>query len=503
MLRLFSFLLLSCALATVASATPQLSKVFSDHMVLQRDKPIRVWGTAGGGEKLTVCFDGESVTTNADKKTGKWLVTLGARPASSAPKKLVVESGSDYGSTTVDDVLVGDVWLVTGQSNMEMTFRWGVVDGDLVQANASRYPLVRAMKSNWAYRTALQDEPNLRCRWYLPAQANIGGTSAIGWMFATEVFDRVKVPIGLVDLSYSGSKIEPFIPIEGFRTEPSLASFVSFFEAATTNTTIAEWRAHTRNMTMHYNGMVAPFVNLSAKGWIWYQGCSNADDAPGVYAAKMRALAKGWRTAFGQNLPFCFAQLSAFHAPGGRPAAGGGYTEIRLEQLEALRTIPDCGMVVTMDVGEGDNIHPKCKKPVADRFARWALNRVYGCGDVAYSGPVYREMKVEGDTVRIFFDFAEGGLVSATQDISDNEPPTPNEGPLRMFAIAGADGIWYDARARIDGETVVVSAPEVKEPKAIRYAYDTNPGYTNLLYNAALLPATPFSTNGREKSLAR
>ena len=493
----------ACSLVSSASAAPRLSAVFSDHMVLQREKPIKVWGTADRGEALTVRFDGESVTTNADGETGKWLVTLGARPASAEPKTLVVEGGAGVVGTTVGDVLVGDVWLVTGQSNMEMNFRWGVVGGDLVRANASRYPQIRAVKSHWTYRTSPQDEPNLKYRWYLPACTNIDETSAIGWMFATEVFDRVKVPIGLVDLSYSGSKIEPFIPIEGFRTEPSLAPFVSFFDAATTNTTVAEWRAHTRNMTMHYNGMVAPFVNLSAKGWVWYQGCSNADDAPGVYAAKMRALAKGWRTAFGQNLPFCFAQLSAFHAPGGRPAAGGGYTEIRLEQLEALRTIPDCGMVVTMDVGEGDNIHPKCKKPVADRFARWALNRVYGCGDVAYSGPVYREMKVEGDTVRIFFDFAEGGLVSATQDISDNEPPTPNEGPLRMFAIAGADGIWYDARARIDGETVVVSAPEVKEPKAIRYAYDTNPGYTNLLYNAALLPATPFSTNGREKSLAR
>ena len=241
-----------------------------------------------------------------------------------------------------------------------------------------------------------------------------------------------------------------------------------------------------------YNAMIHPLVRFPIKGALWYQGESNGGEGDG-YCDKMRALIGGWRKQWGGgDFPFYFVQLANFQGANENPAGGDGWARVRAAQNKAL-AIPDTGMAVIIDIGEANDIHPRNKYDVGARLARWALARDYGQKDVVVSGPLFREMKIEGDKARLCFDHAAPGLMVGKKD--GRAPAVENkDGKLRRFAVAGTDKVWQWAEAVIDGETVVVSSPKVKEPVAVRYAFSMNPEGANL-YNREGLPASPFRTD--------
>ena len=305
------------------------------------------------------------------------------------------------------------------------------------------------------------------------------------------------VPIGLINAAVGGTPIEPWIPPAGLDGIPEDRRTPARAPAAT-----SEWH-HL------YFGMIHPLTSFPVKGVLWYQGESNAlynedEHCEESYFLKKQALIESWRAAWRENLaarraprdfPFYFVQLAAFRPPSDNPEGGDAWAMILMAQLRTL-SVPHTGMAVAIDLADPGNpgdIHPKNKRDVGERLARWALTRDYGVRNLVYSGPLYRSMRVEGDRIRVQFDHSAPGLMAATKQGYEPAVEEP-EGRLRRFAIAGADRQWVWADAVIDGRSVVVSSPHVPEPVAVRYAFSMNPEGSNL-YNRAGLPASPFRTD--------
>ena len=506
-----------------AHADVTLNGVFTDHMILQRDIPVPVYGTAEPGEKVNVAFAGKEKSVVADKD-GNWSVKLDAMKVSTTPAVMTV---SGKNKLTLNDILMGDIWICSGQSNMEWVLGNCNRPDDLAQAN---FPLIRLFQmrgtASPSPRTVVNCIPWTPC-----TPESVKNFPAVGYYFGRKVLQETGVPIGLIRSALGGTAIEPWTPYAGLAMVPELAkdkeildqqikTYVDTLAALPLKTTsyVSEARkALSSNTQMPeppvlpvypisnnapqgwnclYNGYIHPLTRFAIKGVLWYQGEGNCSNAH-TYFAKQRALIGSWRKAWNQgDFPFYFVQLANYGNPTDKPGADdGGWGKLRMAQLKSL-AVPNTGMAVAIelaDIGNPNDVHAKNKKDVGERLSLWALAKDYGKKNLVYSGPLYNGMKVERTKIRIAFDSVGSGLTVATKKGYDPVVKEP-QGKLQKFAIAGDDKKWVWADAVIDGKTVVVSSPEVPKPVAVRYAFAANPDGCNL-YNNEGLPASPFRTD--------
>lgn len=466
MKRMFLAMLMTTLLGPAAArADVALSKIFGHHMVLQQEQPIRLFGTADPGEKISVEFAGKTASGEA-KQDGSFRVDLPAMKADGKPHTLTVKGKN---TVTLDDVLLGEVWLCSGQSNMEWSVNASLNAKEEIAA--ANHPGIRLFNVP-GHVAVPEPQREVRGTWQVCSPKTVGGFSGVGYYFGRALHKELDVPIGLIGTNWGGTRIEPWTPPVGFQCVPKLTNY-------------------NRNQASHiYNGMVAALTPLSVRGTIWYQGESNAGNGL-TYELLKEALVKGWRTTFeNDDMSFYWVQLANFQNPSEDPA-GGGWGPVREGQRRALR-IPRTGMAVIIDIGEARDIHPKNKQDVGARLALWALAKDYG-KQIVYSGPLYKGMKVEGDKIRISFDHVGGGLMTGKKEgLTPTQEVTGAE--LTQFAIQDGAGKWHWAKAKIDGETVVVSAEGVSDPKHVRFGYQSNPVGINL-YNKEGLPASPFTTD--------
>ncbi len=505
------------SLSTVAFADVTLPAVFSDHVVLQRDRPLPVWGWAAAGETVSVSLGAQKGDATAGPD-GRWMVTLAAQAMSKEALTLTVTGKN---TLAVKDVLLGDVWICSGQSNMDMALGGCATPEDIKSAEL---PLVRHFRMEYNFASA--PATDVKGRWSVCSPGSAGGFSAVGFYFARKVQAETGVPIGLLTNAVGGTNIELWLSEQTLLNTPALDSYAKVMresladyqkQLADSLAPMEQWIAASRAaiqggkeipmppkfpdypfgekmhrprcVTLH-NGHIAPLVPMAMRGVLWYQGENNADGR--LYVEMTQAMLADWRKRFNDPaLPFYFVQLASFLKPNDNPA-GGEWGLIRDAQRRCL-AIPHTGMASAVDIGDAEDIHPKNKPDVGERLALWALANEYGKKDVVPSGPLFREVKFEGGKARVMFDSIGGGLMAAHKD--GRSPVVEDKGtPLKRFAIAGADKKWVWANAVIDGETVVVSSPEVPSPVAVRYAYSSNPAGANL-YNRAGLPASPFRTD--------
>lgn len=465
-----------------ARADVTLSTIFADHAVVQRDLPVPVWGTAEPGEQVTVALGDARATATADAR-GKWSVRLPPVKLNAVGQPLTAVGRN---TVTVQDVLVGDVWLCGGQSNMQ----WALKDCDAKEDIATAdFPAIRClMTTNVSSRS--KPPADVVGTWAVCTPANAPGFTGTGFYFARRVFKETGVPIGLIEVSAGGTQIEASTAPEGFDLEPWLKRQPGYAASLAQPDHIA--------LEAVYNSKVKPVAPYGIKGALWYQGEWNGGDT--AYYRKMRALIGGWRKVWNQgDFPVYFVQLPSrwFHDNLGAPPSGEpdgedgiGLAITRMEQLKSL-AIANTGMAVAIDVGGG--IHPTNKFDVGERLALWPLRDLYGRKDLVVSGPLYREMRIEGDAIRLKFDHVGSGLMVGRK--ADRAPVVEvKDGRLRPFAIAGDDRQWVWADAVIDGTDVVVSSPAVARPVAVRYAYSCAPTEHNL-YNKEGLPAAAFRTD--------
>lgn len=523
-----SFICVSVLLVgRISWAGLSVCEIFSDHMVLQRDRDVPVWGRASSGDRVEVAFAGRVVKTVADGK-GDWQVTLPAMKWNARPGRLVVR-GADR-TIRFEDVLVGDVWLVSGQSNAEMNFADGVIGGDEAKARAKNHPCVRAVK--FRHERALIPDRHVSCGpWVVADAGSLDGISAEGYYMARELNARTGIPMGILDNNWGGCRIEPYLSVEAMAKVPSLSAmhakaveqktrlesgywrkkvfaaqdeFIAWSRRIADRRTAGDeplnvpciWHPFNSDLCGQYNAMIAPVTRFPIAGATWYQGCSNHSDGEG-YAEKLCALVDCWRAAWGYEFPFYIVQLASFMPKTADPAGGDGYAKIRNAQFRCARKIARSGLAVAIDIGNAENIHPKNKYDIGYRLSLWARRDVYGERNLVVSGPLYRDFKVEGAQLRIRFDHVGGGLLAGERgpDEPGAKPRATPDGRLRGFAIAGADRKWSWADAVIDGPDVLVSSRQVKAPVAVRYAFRGNPMGDCNLYNAEGLPASPFRSD--------
>jgi sialate O-acetylesterase len=498
-MRILSFLTAALVLsATGVRADVKLPAIFSEHMVVQADAKVPVWGWAEPKEEVRVSLAGGEATTSADVN-GRWRVEL-PKLKVGGPHQLVVQGKNKL---TVGDVLVGEVWLGSGQSNMAMTVNRCL--NYEAEQKAANLPQLRM----FTVRSNAAKEPQADCtgEWVVCKPDTVGGFSATAYFFGREVHKAIKQPVGLINSSVGGTPIESWIPAGAQRAEPKLAEFLKAHDEAYQSfdpvkakaafeKQLAKWKTdvaaakaakkplprrpndpiENRNRKGDvgglYNGKIAPLVGYAIRGALWYQGEANStpQKAP-YYQVQLPLLVSQWRRAWNQGeFPFAWVQLPNFG--GNRP----GWPVVREAMAKSL-AVPNTGMAVTTDIGDSKDIHPKNKQDVGKRLALWALAKVYG-QDIPYSGPMLKSAAASGDGMVVTFDHADGLKAGGDK--------------LLGFELAGADKKWHPAEAKIEGATVVVSSPEVKEPAAVRYNWHEEP--TGNLTNATGLPAGPFRT---------
>lgn len=470
---LFFGLLITPTLAQEGGTSLKLAAIFNDHAVFQRDKPIPVWGWSQPGQMIAVTFGKETALTETDKE-GHWMVKLPPQKAG-GPYTLSVVGES---VVEVTDILVGEVWVCSGQSNMGMSVR-GSLNAQKEMADAN-YPQLRLFRAELA--VAGKPQKNTRGSWFVCSPKTVGSFSGAAYFFGRELHQTLKVPVGLIQSAWGGTRIEPWITKAALEQSAKLKALVpslSRFEKVARQVPrggrqSAAFRLRQRP-TMLYNAMIHPLIPYGIRGAIWYQGESNVGDGGG-YCEKMKALIEGWRKAWDQgDFPFYYVQIAPFWAYGKRKP--GNYSKLCDDQRRAL-SIPNTGMAVTSDIGDLKDIHPKNKQAVGKRLALWALAKTYGEKDLVYSGPLFKGATVEVDKIRISFDYTSKGLT--TRDGKD-----PN-----WFEVAGKDGVFHPAQAKIEGQTVVIQSDKVKEPLTVRFGWHCE-AIPNLM-NQEKLPASCF-----------
>ncbi|MBC2592642.1 sialate O-acetylesterase [Ruficoccus amylovorans] len=504
MLRTSLPLLLRCCLATtilgqlIATAYGvAFAPIFTDHAVLQRDKPISIWGTAKAGEKVRITFGSHTADTVADTD-GRWKVELPAMAASSQPQNLAAKG--DAASITLTDILVGDVWLASGQSNMGRTVRRIATPAEEV-AKAD-IPLIR----HFTVTGAVSDTPTsaLGGQWVVCSPRTVGNFTAVGYFFAKDMVEALNVPVGIIHASWGGTRIDTWSSPASIESNPAYRGVTERWKSAAADypkrkdayeTALKNWEAEAalakkkgtpftqraprqpEGAPLHfqtpgglYNGMIHPLIPYGLSGFLWYQGESNAL-RPDEYAELFPALITDWRKQFQQgNLPFLFVQLASYK--GITPSED--WALFREVQSRAL-SLPATGMAVIIDIGDPEDIHPLNKKDVGKRLALLAKNRIYGqaCVD---TGPTLQSAVRQGASVRLTFLHADG-------------LHTTNE-TLREFEVAGKDGVYHAASATQEGDAIIVKSKAVPAPAFVRYAWRNTPVVT--LFNAAGLPMVPF-----------
>jgi sialate O-acetylesterase len=484
-----------------------MPRIFSDHMVLQRDTANPLWGSTRGGSPVTVTIAGNTVTTTATAE-GKFRLDLPALPAGGPH---IIEVKTSDATRTFSDVLIGEVWLCSGQSNMDFTLAKtakrsfsGATNWEQEVA-AANHPQIREFKAEWTLRE--DPQPEVEGTWKACSPETAGEFSAVAYFFAREIQKELGVPVGLVTCAFGASTAEAWISgdklADNETFKPLRDDFRKKFIAYRDNAKLfedyghamAKWTATDKkrrapghpdpihdqhNPAVLYNGMIAPLVSYGIRGAIWYQGESNVGTRQ-LYPALQNALVTDWRERWGRGaFPFLFVQLAPHKAANPEPGSSS-LASMREAQSTSL-SLPQTGMAVTLDIGDEKDVHPRNKQDVGLRLARLALHDTYGKKDVVPCGPIFKMSEIEDGRVVLHFDHIAEGLVA-------------KDGPLKQFAIAGDDRKFVWAEAEIeDGDKVIVSSPDIPRPAYVRYAWADNPAGANLT-NSAGLPAAPFRTD--------
>ena len=492
-------------MASAVRADVKLASLFGDGLVLQRDQPVRIWGSADAGEKVSVFFAGQTVTATA-ASDGGWCATLPGMLAAKVGRDLRVRGKN---TIVVHNVLVGDVWICSGQSNMEMEVSRSL-DAAHETATAD-FPAIRQIKIG----RQLSERPLTTVpasAWQPADPAHVGWFTAAGYYFARTMFRENGVPIGLINCTWSGTPVEPWMSAEALgsdaafqivwdRWQADLAAYperqaiyekkLAAWEIAERRATLAGDKAredflkaqprprspptapdypYPGNPTQIYNGMVYPLRQAAIRGVLWYQGEANAVHAP-EYAALFQACIQSWRTLFGRpDLPFYWVQIANY-------LVDTDWARLREAQTAAL-ALPATGMAITIDIGDPLNIHPANKQEVGRRLALIAQAKLER-QSVEFSGPMFAHADFVDGTARVNFTHGEGLNARC--------------GPVMSLELAGEDRMFHPAEGRIEGDTLVVSAADVPRPVAVRYAWSASP-HANL-YNKAGLPASPFRSD--------
>lgn len=492
--------ILSVFFVSQAQAVVSLPALFSDHMVLQRNKDIPVWGHSDAHEVVTVTIGSQEVVTTADA-TGSWFLHLAPIKAG-GPYTLTVQGNN---TVTFNDVLIGDVWICSGQSNMA----WSVKRSNNAQKEiaSAQYPKIRLFGVK---RAAAQiPQQDVKGSWAVCDSQSVSNFSAVGYFFGRRLHKTLDVPIGLINTSWGGTPVEAWTSLPALQATSDYAPLhkrwtkrIAAYPKAQEKfkVKLENWKVasdslkalgqkvprrpgapqgpnHPHRPSVLYNGMIAPLIPYAIQGAIWYQGESNAGRAY-QYRTLFTTMIHNWRADWGQGaFPFLFVQLANFRKIEEQPVESD-WAELREAQQMAL-ALPNTGMAVTIDIGEADDIHPQNKQDVGFRLALAAESQVYG-KNKPFSGPTYKSMQIENGKIRIVFDHTNGGLKKKGKTLTG-------------FAIAGGDKKFVWADAKIDGNSVLVSSRDVINPVAVRYAWANNPVCN--LYNGANLPASPFRTD--------
>jgi len=473
--------------AATAIADVTLPKVIGDNMVLQQGKPVPIWGHAAAGEPVTVQFADQTKTAKADGD-GNWRVTLDALAASDQPRAMTISGGNKI---NLSNILVGEVWFCSGQSNMEFTMAHNasfkapksgpdILSGDLAAAGEpSAYAAIRLFR----VEKALPKDDVKSTGWGLCNTANLAPFSAAAFYFGKELHETLHVPVGLVESSWGGQPVERFTPLSAYAGNAE-------FQVSTTRP--AAPTLDGQHVGDIYQYMIQPLIPYAIRGAIWYQGESNLidGDAGPRYTDKMTAMINAWRAAWNEgDFSFYQVQLAPYYYTKRKdhvahpPEALAEYWEAQAAVLK----LPNTGLAATIDISEDPaNIHPPDKWDVGHRLALLAMRHDYGKSDTVDGGPMFKSVEVQGNKMRLTFSNIGGGLVSADAQ------------QLREFEIAGSDGSFVSAGAEIYGDTIVVSSTQVTSPVAVRYAWHETPK-TNLA-NKDGLPAFPFRTEVRPQN---
>ncbi len=498
------------------AADVKLPAVIGDHMVIQQDKPVAIWGWAGKNEQVAVRLAGRELKARVSAE-GKWRVVFDPLKAGGAALEMTVR-GEKGPEIAVKDIVVGEVWLCSGQSNMEWPL--SSVASPVPEILRADHPGLRLFFV--PKRTSDRPLDDVKAQWAPCTPESARRFSAIGYYYGLTLHEKLGVPVGLIDSAWGGTDIEPWTPPAGFAAVPEtkslleaqLAKYGEYRNAL--EKALPAWEAWARDAqkalkakaeipvepangeypsnpydnpqapTTLYNGMIHALTPLAIRGAIWYQGENNRNDGL-FYEKKMEALIRGWREVWKLgDFPFYYVELAPFTYGYDRNLAGSPVLDTQRlpiiweAQLNSLR-LPNTGMAVVTDIADLNDIHPRNKKDVGARLALWARAKIYGEKDLVYSGPLFKAMTVEGDKARIAFDHVGGGLIA-------------NDGqPLTWFEIAGEDHVFYKAAAAVDGDTVVVRSARVAAPRAVRFGW-SQIAVPNLA-NKEGLPASPFRTD--------
>jgi sialate O-acetylesterase len=485
-----SYLLIVAAISSRAEVT--LPSLLADHMVVQRGLPVHVWGKAAEHEGVSVTFRGETQSTTADD-LGRWSLYLSPGEAG-GPFQIVVKAAN---TIHLNDILVGDVWVASGQSNMEFPMK-ELANPD-IEIAAAQFPKIRIFRVE--HRPSDYPRADVEAKtWAACTSENVAESSAVAYYFARDIHQKINIPIGLIETYWGGTAAESWTSLHTLSADASLMpvfaerakmvderesvlmrqaleelDYQKAVEEAKAEGKPAPWRKWHPDFSAWapaalFNGMIAPLTPFGIRGVIWYQGEANSGPRAPLYAHLFQTMISDWRRAWDEgDFPFLFVQIANWNTePDGR------WPEVRDAQRQAL-ALRNTGMAVTIDIGDPVDIHPKNKLDVGLRLARAARAISYG-EKLEWSGPLYRQLTREDHALRVWFDHAAG--------------LTAKGGPLVGFEVAGADGKYVAADAKIDGLSVIVSNSAVPEPVSVRYAWAPNPACN--LYNREGLPASPF-----------
>lgn len=532
--------ILLCTRVAVFAAI-KLPAVFADHMVLQCDQPVPVWGTADAGEQVTVEFAGQKKTATADA-AGKWILRLDAMPASAEPRALTVRGKN---SVAIPDVLVGEVWLASGQSNMGVPLSSAHnAATELPAANDAQLRFFTVTKA-----TAAEPQSDLRGKWEASNPDTAKNFSAVAYFFARELRAKLQCPVAILHSSWGGTPAQAWVSLDALRQEPPFTGHLKKWDdalakyrevqahpelitnyqkelkqwqtevASAFNAALKEYNANKAGgpkptpsrpepsnpdpmaipspsarpstPSVIFNAMIAPLAPYAMRGAIWYQGEANGGQGM-EYRSLLPRLIGDWRAHWAEgDFPFLFVQLPGWDHDT-KPAAQHDWPWLREAQLLTLKNVPRTGMVVAIDIGDPRDVHPKDKLDVGQRLALAARKVAYGEKIIA-SGPIYHDFAIEASLARVKFSETGSGLTMGQAPWrADGVEPFAKD-KLTGFTIAGEDRDWVEADARIDGDSVVVSSAQVLKPVAVRYGWANSPRCN--LYNNEGLPASPFRSD--------
>ena len=491
--------------SSVVFSDVKLPAIISDNMVLQQNADCNIWGWAGSGEKIEIMasWQGTSGAKTLADKDGNWAIRI-KTPSAGGPYEIKLKAENEI---KLENVLIGEVWVASGQSNMEM--RLSSTENATTEIAAANYPQIRLF--HIPRTTSQQPENNCNGQWLECSPETIADFSGVAYYFSKNLYTQLNIPIGIIDSNHGGSPVESWMAKQVILNIPQFKPTLEIWhekiqqypqkyneylekledwerqvklstasgKKLPRKPTIPYGPTHHRCPSVLFNAMIHPILPYTIKGLIWYQGEGNNLRAY-QYRFLFPVMIQDWRKNWGQgDFPFYFVQLANYKQPHPEPVEDC-WAELREAQAMAL-SLPNTGMAVAIDIGDPNTIHPMNKKDVGKRLALWALAKDYG-KEVSFSGPLYKSMRVKGNKIILEFDHTFGGLVA-----KDNKP-------LKHFSIAGPEKKFVWADAEIVDDVVVVSSPQIQQPLAVRYAWQMNPQGCNL-YNKANLPASPFRTD--------